>query len=290
MINDSEARAHILMGSMRDTCQIIDFNWKYLYANDVVAKQCRHTRDGLLKLTLMEAYPGIETTEIFTRLSESMAKRIPNQLEQEYILPNGTTGCFRLHIVPVKEGILVYTVESTVTKKLESSFDLYRERLEEVIAERTAKLVQVNTKLQQTVKEYKKASGALHLRATILEKVTEAILLIDLYGKFIYVNDAACKMYGFPKEELIKINLQQLVVEQEIPTLREKLKLLLRHGEMHTEMTHMRKDRSCMPVRLYSSIIELPAGRCIISAVRDISREKQIENTLRRCEVQLTLD
>ncbi len=277
------------MERFRESCQILDFNWRFIYANNAVLKQSRYSREELQNLTLKDAYPGIESTDVFKRLQESMAKRIPNQAEYETILTDGAKAVFKLNIEPVPEGILVYAVDSTVSKKLESVFSVYRERLEEVIVERSTKLAQTNSKLEQVITDYKKATGALHLRATILEKVTESILLLDLFGRFIYVNEAASRMYGFTKYELIKMSLPQLVAEEEQPTLQEKLRELLKYGEMQTEMTHIKKDRSLIPVRLYSSIINLPAGRCIISAVRDISRERQIEEALRRCEIQLTL-
>lgn len=289
MINDSEAKINKILESLRDTCQIIGFDWSYVYANDTTLRKNRFTKDTLQKLTIMDVYPGLESTDLFQRMRETMEKRVFHQFEYEYLLPNGTPGCFKIHIEPVNEGILIHTIDNTVSKRLESTFDIYQERLEKVIAERTSKLIQANLKLEQMVKDYKKVSGALNLRAIILEKVTEAILLFDLNGNFIYVNSAACKMYGFPQEELIRMNLQQLVLEPEVPDMVHKLKLLLKRGELNTEMVHMRKDRSLIPVRLYSSVVALPAGRCVISAVRDISREKQMEDAIRRCEIQLTL-
>ncbi|MFT3891075.1 MAG: PAS domain S-box protein [Anaerolineales bacterium] len=44
----SELRYHRVLDAMMEGCQIIDFDWKYVYVNDVVAKQGKHTPQELL--------------------------------------------------------------------------------------------------------------------------------------------------------------------------------------------------------------------------------------------------
>ena len=42
---------------MIEGCQIIDFDWRYLYVNDAAAKQGRKKKQELLGYTMMQVYP-----------------------------------------------------------------------------------------------------------------------------------------------------------------------------------------------------------------------------------------
>ena len=65
---------------MLEGCQIIDFDWCYLYVNDAVARHGHRSREELLGHTMMEMYPGIEDTEMFAALRRCMEKRTPHHM------------------------------------------------------------------------------------------------------------------------------------------------------------------------------------------------------------------
>ena len=110
-VAESEGRLRSTMDNMLEGCQIIDPRWRYVYVNEAAAKQGKRTRDELLGRTMMEAYPGIEQTELFASLRDCMEKRTPVHVQNEFVFPNGTKGLFDLRIEPVPEGILVLSLE-----------------------------------------------------------------------------------------------------------------------------------------------------------------------------------
>lgn len=63
-----EDRYHRTLDNLLEGCQIIGFDWRYLYVNDAAARHGRLTKDELLGFTMMERYPGIEKTEMFAVL------------------------------------------------------------------------------------------------------------------------------------------------------------------------------------------------------------------------------
>ena len=65
-----------LMENMIEGCQIIGFDWRYLYLNDNAVKHSRRKKKELLGRTMMDAYPGIEKTEMFENLRLCMERRI----------------------------------------------------------------------------------------------------------------------------------------------------------------------------------------------------------------------
>lgn len=117
----SEAKFRHILDSMFESCQIISFDWKYLYLNDSVLNQTRKTREELLGKTMMDIYPGIENTEMFAKLQRCMQERIPQFLENKFTFPDGRVGYFDLKIQPMSEGIFVLSVDISERKNAEKA-------------------------------------------------------------------------------------------------------------------------------------------------------------------------
>ena len=115
----SEARYHRVLDAMMEGCQIIDFDWRYVYVNDVVARQAKYTREELLNHTMMEVYPGIEQTDLFSTLQKCMADREQRRMENKFIFPDGVVGWFELSIQPAQEGLFILSTDITERKHAE---------------------------------------------------------------------------------------------------------------------------------------------------------------------------
>ena len=96
-----ENRLQISLDYMIEGCQIIDNDWRYVYVNEAAAKQGRKTKEELLGYTMMQVYPGIDETEMFSHLQNCMANRVRYQLDNEFTFADGSRGIFELHISPV---------------------------------------------------------------------------------------------------------------------------------------------------------------------------------------------
>lgn len=106
---------HILEG-----CQVIDYNYRYLYVNEAVARQGASTKEELIGHTMMEKYPGIEKTRMFERLRECLEKRVIHSMENEFTYPDGKKGWFELRIEPVPEGAFILSMDISAQKDAEN--------------------------------------------------------------------------------------------------------------------------------------------------------------------------
>jgi len=255
------------LDNMLEGCQVISREWRYVYVNDAVARQGRRTKEELLGRTMMEMYPGIENTPLFSTLRDCMQQRISQRLENESAFPDGSKGWFELRIEPVPEGVLVLSLDITASKQLERQMDAYRNRLEEAVAQRTAELAQANTKLAEEMNQHRKAEEGFLMRAAILDNVREPIFLTNPAGDFLYVNEAACKTYGYNHEDFLSMNIRQLLPPQDVELVRSHLKQVLEKQDLDVEMAHQRKDASVMRVHVRHSLIKSKYGELIVSAI-----------------------
>lgn len=108
--NDNSAFA--LLDHLLEGCQIIDPNWRYLYVNDAVLEQGRHSRQALLGRSMLEVYPGIEKTSMFAGLRQCMRDRRHSRLENEFTFADGTKRWFELKFEPVPEGVFILSLEN----------------------------------------------------------------------------------------------------------------------------------------------------------------------------------
>lgn len=106
---------HIL-DSLQEGCQVIGFDYTYIYANDAVATHGRKTVAELLGRKMSDCYPGIEKTGMFEVLKRSMEARTQERLENEFTFPDGSSGWFDLRFIPVPEGVCILSWDITTSR------------------------------------------------------------------------------------------------------------------------------------------------------------------------------
>ncbi len=144
----SENRYRTTLDHMMEGFQIIGNDLRYLYVNNAAAEQGKKPKEELLGHTMMEIYPGIENTEMFSRLDDCMKNKIPFTMENEFTYANGEKSWFMLNMEPVPEGVLILSKDITHEKETEGELKIYREHLEELVKERTKQLDEANKELE----------------------------------------------------------------------------------------------------------------------------------------------
>jgi len=148
MLQSSEERHRSTLDNMLEGCQIIGFDYRYIYLNPIAAQHGRSSQEQLIGKTMMEAYPGIDQTPMFAALQQCMTRRTHLQLENEFNYPDGSSGWFNLSLEPVPEGVFIISADITQQKKLKSEVLSYQEHLEEMVKERTKKIEELQRQFQ----------------------------------------------------------------------------------------------------------------------------------------------
>ena len=110
----------------------------------------------------------------------------------------------------------------------------------------------------------------------IIELAPDAFFLADLDARFTDMNQAACQLLGYDRDELIGKTIFDIIPAEDATRLKAVKANLLVPGRVdRAEWTHRRKDGTLVPVEVSSNI--LPDGRWQ-AFVRDISERKRIED------------
>jgi PAS domain S-box-containing protein len=122
-------------------------------------------------------------------------------------------------------------------------------------------------------------------KSAILSAALDAVITIDHAGRVTEWNDAAERIFGYPRTEVLGVELAQLIVP---PTLRDAHRAALERyiagapasGRLigaRTELPARRADGSEFPVELTLTRVELPGPPIVTAFVRDISDRLRLD-------------
>jgi len=139
-LRKSEERYRSTLDCILEGCQLLDFDWRYLYLNDAASVHNRRPNSELLGRTMPECWPGIEATHVFGMLRRCMKERVGVHGETEFTFPDGSTGWFDVRAQPVPEGMFMLSIDISERKRAERALRELNESLELKVHERTVEL------------------------------------------------------------------------------------------------------------------------------------------------------
>ncbi|MDR3555054.1 MAG: PAS domain S-box protein [Syntrophobacteraceae bacterium] len=149
---------------------------------------------------------------------------------------------------------------------LAESFDRMASQCEQRDAER----MMAEEVLQKSEKKYRE----------LFKAESDALFLVERDTlKFLDVNPAAEKMYGYSRAEWLTMHSPDISAEREKTTLA----IFQEHENVSVRM-HRRKDGSIFPVEITGTYFAMDGVRIHLAAVRDISIRVQAEQRLRESE------
>ncbi|GAC1467699.1 MAG: hypothetical protein PVSMB11_03270 [Desulfuromonadaceae bacterium] len=135
-------------------------------------------------------------------------------------------------------------------------------------------------KLEQVNLTLKEQQLDLELKAELLDAASDAILLLDNKGQFIYFNNALQAMSGYGREELLQRGLNGLEPPEYAARIQANINNVFEHGEAFFESAYLRKSGSILPIEVHGRATSINGRNLVLSLVRDISERKEIEQKL----------
>lgn len=175
--------------------------------------------------------------------------------------------------------------------------------LEQRVDERTAELRAAHDELQRTNAELMQLTLDLEDRVAqrteseekfrnLAETASDAILSADSYGKIVYFNPAAERIFSYSSTEIIGQPLTLLMPERFHNAHRQGLDRFLRTGEARVigktvELAARRKNGSEFPIELALSSWKTREGAFFTAILSDITERKRAEESLERHRSEL---
>ncbi|MCW7457179.1 PAS domain S-box protein [Leptospira bandrabouensis] len=120
-----------------------------------------------------------------------------------------------------------------------------------------------------------------------IDTISEAIVWLDEDGNYVFVNEAACKNYGYTKEELL--SMQMFQVDPLFSTERWKAhwQEILDRKSFTIETINKRKDGTPVPIEVTVNLVEYGGKQYNCAIIRDITEQKLSEEKLKQSTIRL---
>jgi PAS domain S-box-containing protein len=121
---------------------------------------------------------------------------------------------------------------------------------------------------------------------TLFNSANDAILIADLSGRILQVNEVACERMEYGEAELVGKSLRDIDTPEMAERVSERIHDLRLSGRSVFRSAHVSKSGAIIPVEVSSRIIEYGAVPAILSMVRDIAERTQAEHDLLASETR----
>lgn len=173
-------------------------------------------------------------------------------------------------------------------EKTEIELRRHRDRLEDIVEERTLELKTNNEKLEASEKRYR----------LMADNVNDLIWTTDLNLNFLFISPSVFKIYGYTVEEAMKLtpdtwntpessSKRMMAFQQEAALLKSELSNSNRHFIL--QLDQIRKDGTVFPAEIQASYMKDENGNKIgiVGITRDISERIAIEQEREKIKEQL---
>ncbi len=243
----SEEQYHTALENMLEGCQIISFDWRYLYLNASVVASTHRRKEEMLGRTMMEVFPGIDETEMFAVLRRCMAERTAELFENKFAYEDGSYAWFNLSVQPVPEGLFILSVDMTERKWAEEA-------------------------LRQSEARF----------STAFQLSPAALSLTRQDGRLVDVNASYEQLSGYTRQELIGHDATEFGIFTQAQRDNLRRRMMEEGGRLHEAEIEVHNRSGELRHVLYSvESIEIGTEVLALTLAFDITDRKQLEMALK---------
>jgi PAS domain S-box-containing protein len=119
---------------------------------------------------------------------------------------------------------------------------------------------------------------------TLFNSVNDSILIHDLEGRFLEVNEVICRLLGYNREEILSMSPKDIDTPEAAKKVPANIENIMQKGEHQFESEQMTGDGRRIPVDVSARVIDFEGKSAIISVCRDITERKLAEEKVRQSE------
>lgn len=190
----------------------------------------------------------------------AMATNQPAAAETEVVRDDGSRYCVRIRAFPVLD--------------TDGQAEAYIEVVEDITDRKGAQ-----DALRESEEKYRQ----------IFTTETDGIFLVNSQThRFLDVNDAACRMYKYTREEFLNLNHLDVTAQPEESA--QSVAEIVRDKRIFVALRyHKKKDGTVFPVEISGSTLDLDGQPVICGVIRDITERRRADEALRASEERLRM-
>lgn len=116
-------------------------------------------------------------------------------------------------------------------------------------------------------------------QAAILSTAMDGFWSVDMQGRILDVNDAACRMTGYAREEILRLSITDLEADKSPADIAANIERIKQSGGARFERRHRCKDGHLIDVELSANYLPDSGGR-MVCFLRDATERKREEEVL----------
>lgn len=247
-LKSSENKYRSLIERVSDAFTALDKNWNYTYANKKAGEILGVKPENLMGRNIWEIFPDAVNHPFYHAYQRAMETQEYVWVE-DYYQPLGKW--IENHIYPSQDGITVFFKDVTDIKEITLS-------------------------LQQNEEKYR----------SLIEQASDGIVITDMEGAILEVNNSIKKIIGFGEEELIGYNIATFLPEEDNYTNPLRINELMQGRSLLYERRLLKKDGTILDVEVNS---KMASSHTLIGFIRDISERKKVEAALKQSNERFEL-
>ncbi|MGJ3524169.1 sensor domain-containing diguanylate cyclase [Nitratidesulfovibrio sp. D1] len=134
---------------------------------------------------------------------------------------------------------------------------------------------------QRRAAEAARQRSEAHYRL-LFEAAADAIFLHDTEGRFLDVNEVACRRLGYTRRELLDMTPHELDAVEFAEQVGERIQRLREEGSLTFESAHRTRNGTVLPVEIHAKLLDFDGRPVVLSIARDITDRKRLEQALMR--------
>jgi PAS domain S-box-containing protein len=120
--------------------------------------------------------------------------------------------------------------------------------------------------------------------SNLFQKSNDAIIIHDLKGNIIDINQKGISLFGYPKKKITKLHISDLHPKSELKKSKKAFETISKKGFVNFEIEFKKKNNDVFPAEVSSSIFEMGDIKVIQGIIRDVTFRKSSEEALRESE------
>jgi PAS domain S-box-containing protein len=280
-----------IINSLPGVLYLYDENLKFLRWNKNFERVTGYTGEEISRMSPLDFFTGTDKDLLETRIREVFT-RGSSDVEADFVTSDGTRiPYYFTGLITYIEGsrcLVGVGIDITERKKTEEELRMHRERLEELVKQRTAQLEKINHEL---VEEGKKRAAAMESLKAYAEEIRDlynnapcGYHSLDADGTFLRINDTELKWLGFPREEIIgKKRFSDIISPESLKVFESNFPRFKQQGRIdNLEFDLITRNGEIMHVLLNATAIKDSSGKFQMSrsTLFDITELQKARNAI----------